>query len=197
MFIKTRRSGYTRDGESFIEGYFLILMRPESNYCWVNEAGHILEHVSTLTYQELAEYCYENLNAGYPVRGIVRYVRMAQLGNFMMARLRLCACPKNTICLLCQPRTNMYGQKNNYKNCLYLSGTYGSDGLICSVPMEFYQKGTILPQDLYDKWANGGGWNSAGNEAFDMRAWGMSLLSDKQEKNISNWDKRYTYTANY
>lgn len=85
-----------------------------------------------------------------PLRAIVRYVRMRQCGQFMMGSARV-------------------GKHN-----LILSGSYGGDGLPKSVPDEVYEAGVELPQELYDAWNNGGGWNSAGSEAPAMRAWALA-----------------------
>jgi hypothetical protein len=88
----------------------------------------------------------------YPMRGIVRYVRMRQLGHFMMGSARV------------------------GKTRLTLSGSYGSDGLPTTVPDEVYEMGVALPQTLYDAWNNGGGWNTAGSEADAMRQWAKENL---------------------
>jgi len=88
----------------------------------------------------------------YPLRGIVRYVRMKQLGHFMMGTARV------------------------GKTRLSLSGSYGSDGLPLSVPDEVYELGAPLPENLYQAWKHGGGWNSAGSEAGAMRAWALQNL---------------------
>jgi hypothetical protein len=88
----------------------------------------------------------------YPLRAIVRYVRMRQLGHFMMGSARV------------------------GKTRLTLSGSYGSDGLPKTVPDEVYEAGTPLPQSLYDAWNKGGGWNSAGAEAPAMRQWAKQNL---------------------
>ena len=60
------------------------------------------------------------------------------------------------------------------KHRLGLSGSYGSDGLPKSVPDEVYEAGIELPQELYDAWNHGGGWNGAGSEATAMRAWALA-----------------------
>jgi hypothetical protein len=54
---------------------------------------------------------------------------------------------------------------------LTLSGAYGQDGLIMDVPRALWEKATPLPNELYEAWKNGGGWNSAGSEAASMRRW--------------------------
>jgi hypothetical protein len=93
-----------------------------------------------------------------PVRGLVRFVRMSQCGHFMMGRI------------------NVKGHR------IVLSGSYGADGLICDVPQEVYDLGEELPQELYDAWNSGGGWNGAGSEAPKMRGWGLELLKKWKEK---------------
>lgn len=85
-----------------------------------------------------------------PFRAIVRYVRMKQFGQFMMGTARV------------------------GKHKLILSGSYGGDGLPKSVPDEVYEAGVELPQELYDAWSNGGGWNGAGSEASAMRTWAIA-----------------------
>lgn len=81
------------------------------------------------------------------VRGLIRFVRMGQLGHFMMARLTV------------------------KKHKLSLSGSYGADGLIMTVPDEVFELGLPLPTELYEAWAKGDGWNSAGSEAPLMTKW--------------------------
>ena len=88
----------------------------------------------------------------YPMRGLVRYVRMKQLGHFMM------------------------GSAVVGKHRLTLSGSYGSDGLPKSVPDEVYEAGVEVPRDLYDAWNKGGGWNGCGNEADAMRKWALATF---------------------
>ncbi len=88
----------------------------------------------------------------YPLRAIVRYVRMRQLGHFMMGSARI-------------------GSQR-----ITLSGSYGSDGLPVSVPDEVYQMGAELPGELYNAWNNGGGWNGAGSEAPAMRQWALATF---------------------
>ena len=85
----------------------------------------------------------------YPLRALVRYARLKQLGHFMMGTARV-------------------GQHS-----LTLSGSYGNDGLPMSVPDDVYEAGVELPQHLYDAWNKGGGWNGAGSEATAMREWAI------------------------
>lgn len=86
------------------------------------------------------------------VRAIVRHVRMWQSGPYMVAFIRV------------------KGHK------VYLSGAYGSNGLLTDVPKEVYDIGEDLPPELYEKWSKGGGWNSTGSEAPDMRKWAQETF---------------------
>lgn len=87
----------------------------------------------------------------YPMKAFVRKVAMKQLGQFMMGFVRI------------------------HGEVFSISGTYGCDGLTMSVPMHIYDKGILVPQYLVDMWNKGGGWNSAGGEASEMRKWGLSI----------------------
>jgi len=122
MFVTTSNSGYTRGGEQFSHGRFLVLMADDDR-----DADRT------------------------KVRGLVRFVRMRQMGHFMMARLVVAGVE------------------------LSLSGAYGADGLILTVPSKVYAVGYDLPPDLYTAWANGGGWNGAGSEARKLREWALTL----------------------
>jgi hypothetical protein len=88
----------------------------------------------------------------YPIRAIVRSVALHQFGQFMMGRVRI-GC--HEVCL---------------------SGAYGGDGLPRDVPMEVYEHAVPVPPDLIEKWNKGGGWNSAGSEAFEMRDWALANI---------------------
>lgn len=83
----------------------------------------------------------------YPIRAVVRKVALSQVGCWMMGSARI-------------------GGKK-----ITLSGSYGSDGLPKSVPMEIYEKGVVLPDYLVEAWSKGGGWNSAGSESQVMAEW--------------------------
>jgi hypothetical protein len=110
--------------------------------------------------KEYASYCndFRPHAIAYPLRGIVRYVRMRQFGQFMM------------------------GSAKVGKTRLVLSGSYGSDGLPKSVPDEVYEMGLPLPQELYEAWNKGGGWNSAGREGEAMRRWAKANLITGRKK---------------
>jgi hypothetical protein len=97
-------------------------------------------------YQSLC-HTFTPASINYPIRALVRYTRMRQLGHFMMGFARV------------------NGQR------ITLSGSYGSDGLPSSVPDETYAQGIELPTELYSAWNTGGGWNDVGSEAPAMREW--------------------------
>lgn len=93
-----------------------------------------------------------NPDASFPIRALVRHVRMRQVGHFMMGSARV-------------------GPHN-----LTVSGSYGADGLVMNVPEDVYARALELPQELYDAWNTGGSWNSAGSEAPSMRQWARANL---------------------
>jgi hypothetical protein len=109
-----------------------------------------------------AEHCHQFFppaNPAPPLRAIVRYVRLRQLGHFMMGSARV------------------------GKTRLTLSGSYGHDGLPVTVPDEVYEAGAPLPPELYEAWNKGGGWNSAGSEAEAMRRWAkQNLIAARKER---------------
>jgi len=93
------------------------------------------------------------------VKAMVRSVRMHQCGHWMMGRIRV----------------------DGY--VMSLSGGYGADGLICTVPDDIYRRcGLELPEDLYRQWASGGGHNSCGSEAPSMRDWALNNLKALKAK---------------
>lgn len=85
-------------------------------------------------------------------RAAVRKVALHQVGHFMIGYARL------------------------FGHTFVVSGTYGSDGLPMTVPHDVFLRCTPVPRALYDAWAYGGGHNSAGLEASDMRAFGRTLI---------------------
>lgn len=88
----------------------------------------------------------------YPMRALVRYTRMRQMGHWMMGRVRIDG------------------------HSLTVSGSYGGDGLPTSVPDNLYALGVDVPAELVDAWNHGGGWNGAGSEAGAMRAWALKTF---------------------
>ena len=85
------------------------------------------------------------------IRGIVRKVALRQLGHWMMGRVRI------------------------GREWYSVSGAYGHDGLTLNVADDAFARGTPLPPELYAAWNKGGGWNSCGSEAPDMRKWADTL----------------------
>ena len=82
---------------------------------------------------------------------VVRKVALQQFGAWMMGR------------------ANMGGKWH------VISGAYGHDGLpmtVDSLPSD----AVPLPDDLYQAWNKGGGWNGAGNEAPAMREWALATF---------------------
>jgi len=87
------------------------------------------------------------------LRGLVRKVAMEQVGHFMMGKARIGG------------------------HTYTVSGSYGSDGLPMDLHREHWERfGTEVPEDLYEAWKTGGGHNSAGSEAEQMRKWAESEL---------------------
>lgn len=91
--------------------------------------------------------------------GCMRYVEMQQLGHFMMGSAKVC------------------GKE------LTLSGTYGNDGLGRDLGRDGIDATRLmeLPSSLYEAWAKGGGWNSAGSEARAMKKWALANKSALQK----------------
>jgi hypothetical protein len=125
MFITTRHSGYDRDGGQVASGRFLLLVQPEK---------------------------YED--SGMPIRALVRFASLHQLGHFMMGSCRA------------------------FGHTIQLSGAYGGDGLPRGVPREVYDKAIDVPAELIAAWNTGGGWNGAGSEAPAMREWALKTFPD-------------------
>ena len=101
------------------------------------------------------------------VKAVVRHARLSQFGHWMMGSIKL----------------------RDYK--LTLSGSYGADGLICTVPDDIYCCfGLELPDDLYNAWAKGGGHNCVGSEAPFMRLWASANIKELRARGqrwTMNW----------
>ena len=203
MFITSKYSGYNRHGEQIASGLFLILAEPKndsgrypskSNLCAtcgrpesvhseplssdvqaiVDKMHRAWKHI----FSERCELGYrteDNKDAAevimdaqrrvtgcryflpasinYPIRAIVRHTSMRQLGHFMMGFARV------------------LGHR------ITLSGSYGADGLVCTVPDAVYDAGVELPGELREAWNTGNGWNSAGSEAPAIRKWALANLA--------------------
>lgn len=96
---------------------------------------------------------FDNPNGG--MSGLVRHVRLKQLGCWMMGSI------------------NIGGKR------FTMSGSYGSDGLCDSwekLPPGVIDELLPLPKELYDLWNKGGGHNSCGSEAPAMAVWAIENL---------------------
>jgi hypothetical protein len=131
MFLRKSLGGYTKSGEQWGSGLFLILMEEEG--ATTGPAGQIT------------------------IRAMVRHVHLHQLGQFMMGTLRVFVSHRKVV-------------------EVPLSGSYGGDGLLRTVPSEVFALGTPLPQELYDAWNKGGGHNSSGSEEPLMQEWARKNL---------------------
>jgi hypothetical protein len=130
MFITSRRRGYDRAGQQVASGRFLLLVQPKA---------------------------YEDRDK--PIRALVRFTSMQQLGHFMMGECRA------------------------FGHSITLSGTYGSDGLPCGVPPDVYEQAVEVPAELIAAWNTGGGWNGAGSEAQAMRDWALKTFPAPPKRN--------------
>ncbi|MEI6750349.1 MAG: hypothetical protein WCM93_14425 [Bacteroidota bacterium] len=128
MFLKTDYAHYSRSGEQLAGGRFLVLMQPKT--------------------ATLDDVCKRK----YPIKALVRYCKMSQMGAWMIGKIRVKGIS------------------------LMMSGSYGGDGLLADVPMEVYNMGVELPAELVEAWNNGGGHNSAGSEAPAMRSWAIKTF---------------------
>jgi len=93
-----------------------------------------------------------------PIRCIVRKVALEQLGHWMMGYARA------------------FGHR------ITISGSYGSDGLPTDVDREVWDKAIPLPDELYDAWNKGEGWNSCGSEAPLIRQWALDNFKELAPK---------------
>lgn len=141
MFVKGHR-GYSKDGGQRAEGSFLMIFQ---------------DPAQTGLRPEL--------------RALVRFVRMRQLGHYMMGMVRVA------------------GQQ------ISLSGTYGDDGLPISLDHKGMPKGAVehiwerlvaVPAELQKVFWEGGGHNCAGSEGSAFLDWATLNLKELQ-KTISKW----------
>jgi len=94
-------------------------------------------------------------DAKAPIRALVRFTALRQLGHFMMGQCRV------------------------LNHSITLSGSYGNDGLPCHVPQAVYDHAIDVPAELIAAWNTGGGWNGAGSEARPMRDWAIKAFGVK------------------
>ena len=146
MFIKSNRCWYGRDGEQKASGAFLMIFsdgaRPRPN-----------------------------------LRALVRHVRMHQCGHWMMATLIIksdaAKAENDTIPAFDKAQYPNYYNVADGHYSLSLSGTYGEDGLpkdVSAFPGLWEQLHPV-PEELREKFWNGGGHNCAGSEAMSMHEW--------------------------
>ena len=89
------------------------------------------------------------------IKAVVRRASLRQFGHWMMGSARI----------------------GGFK--FTLSGGYGADGLTMTVPDQIYNSyGLKLTEELYQQWAQGGGWNSCGSEAPSLRSWALENLKE-------------------
>lgn len=141
MFLQITKHSHDSNGETICHGKFLILMEREEPFEPSENGMFIRNDGSKFWIGQRLE------NPKPPVRAIVAHVKMRQSGHFMV------------------------GFASIADDKIYLSGAYGNDGLIKRVPPKIWYKGIELPFELYQLWANGGGWNSCGNEAEQLKIW--------------------------
>jgi hypothetical protein len=85
-----------------------------------------------------------------PIKAVLRQVALRQCGHYMMGCARI-------------------GNQT-----VTVSGAYGNDGLITSVPPDAYSMGVELPQELVDAWGSDTtGWNSAGESGKLISKWAL------------------------
>lgn len=149
MFIDATRSagGYTRDGRQWGRGPYLLLFS--------GSGLSVIDDDSSMPDEARARvHCAEH-GKDYPaVFGIVRHVRLSQLGHWMLGSARI-ADARVTV-----------------------SGAYGSDGLpgdLVKLTARARSRLTRLPDDLTRELWHGGGHNSAGIEAPSIRAWARAI----------------------
>lgn len=200
MFITTSQGGYSRHGEQFARGSFLMVFS-HNEHKWEEEAnapilrGHFADHGKVFDVAQgdgfvvqktcqcagSSPYTYdsaEKVPSYYlkycPVHGV-------EYRRFSGDSRRLYACVRHVS--LRQFGHFMMGTARIAGQSVTVSGAYGSDGL----PMD-YEKLTPagremlveVPKELAEEFWNGGGHNSAGAEAPAMRKWALETFKGKE-----------------
>lgn len=75
MFLTNTRSGYTRDGEQFASGKFLLIFA-HNKYKWAEETGQPWQY-------------FPEQVLGRKLYACIRHVSLHQLGHWMMGRARI------------------------------------------------------------------------------------------------------------
>lgn len=157
MFISNSHRGYTRDGQQRAAGRFLILFS-HNQYKWADQNGGDWRNFPA----DMKRLLYAH----------VCYVKMSQLGQFMMGESRTLQVSK------------AYGDRPA-PNYLILSGTYGGDGLTCDyedLTEESRKKLVPVPVELAEKFWRGGGWNDAGSEGPSMYEWARKTFPERGKR---------------
>lgn len=160
--------GYYRGTEQCTSrGNFLILAHPKHDRCLTcgedrdvlaNPRDYDTRLASDGKYRKFCLKCDQEIcdSLHFPIRAFVRKVALQQCGHWMMGRV------------------NIGGKWYT------VSGAYGDDGLTMNLPYDTYMRGVVLPQELYNAWAQGGGHNSCGSEAPLMREWAIKTFCGRK-----------------
>lgn len=195
MFIKSSQRGYTRDGEQWARGSFLMVFsrnkhkwEDKNNRARVECHGQVFD-VATgdgFTIQKTCTCRGTDWRPEYGESDVPSYYLAycpVHAGEYRKAPedkewgRKLYACVRHVS--LRQMGHWMMGAARIAGQSVTVSGSYGSDGL----PMDYEDltpaaqaKLVELPPDLADKFWAGGGHNEAGNEAFAMRDWALAAF---------------------
>ena len=204
MFIQVKRSGYTRDGEQFCSGIFLILTQPKNDTGKYPDTEDICYDCSKSNVEHSAPLSPDIQEISDKMHRVFMYVFNQRLHTskdietlkdaseiILDAKRQVEGCryfratsinyPIRAIVrhvAMSQLGHFMMGYARVKGNRLTLSGAYGADGLPDSVPDAVYESGLELPADLREQWNKGGGWNGTGSEAENMRKWALEHLAD-------------------
>jgi hypothetical protein len=199
MFLKTSQSGYTRHGEQFARGSFLILFS-HNQYKWEdqNNRPHYEDHGKTFDvilgdgftvqrkcrcggeYGFITNRVENGLTENPPVYCLKYCPVHSGEWKSMPAELnrKLYACVRHVS--LRQLGHFMMGTARIAGQSVTLSGSYGSDGLprdYESLTPAARAKLVEVPPEIAEVYWKGDGWNSAGNEAPTMRQWAAQAFN--------------------
>lgn len=164
MYISDARGYYDRDGQQRVaKADFIILMHPKNDRCQKCDEDreyHPYDEGNKVEYRmvdgedrKCCTICGTPItdSLDFPIRAIVRKVALQQSGPWMIGTARA------------------------FGKSIHISGSYGNDGLTRNVDWDVYSKGEKLPDELYQLWKHGGGWNGAGSEASEMAKFGRTI----------------------